>query len=103
MSIENNSELYEKYFDIAKLIEDDTKVNINELNNLMNINLNKMDYSYEVNSDTKTYLYENNKYNIYVGYNEKESKLVSIYLENEEKGSLSLGYDKEPESGIQIK
>ncbi|WP_042272404.1 hypothetical protein [Faecalimicrobium dakarense] len=97
------SEIYEVYYKIAQSIEDDSKISLSDIENLLQSkNLKKSEDYKDENPDLSLYSYSKDGLNMNIVYNEKESKCQDISLEDNESYEVSLCYYKHSDYGIQL-
>lgn len=97
------SDIYEVYYKIAQSIEDDSKMSLSDIENILEgKKLKKLDYYSDENTDLSLYLYSKDGLNMNIVYNEKEGKFQDILLEDNESYEVSLCYYKDGDSGIQL-
>lgn len=97
------SDIYEVYYKIAQSIEDDSKMSLSDIENILEGNkLKKSDDYSDENPDLSLYLYSKDGLNMNIVYNEKESKCQDVLLEDNESYEVSLCYYKDSDYGIQL-
>lgn len=97
------SDIYEVYYKIAQSIEDDSKMSLSYIENILEgKKLKKSDDYSDENTDLSLYLYSKDGLNMNIVYNEKEGKCQDVLLEDNESYEVSLCYYKDGDSGIQL-
>ncbi|RDY26715.1 hypothetical protein CHL78_012240 [Romboutsia weinsteinii] len=99
------SNMYKVYYKIAQSIEDDSKITIPEIEELLeNKKLEKFDdYYKDANPNLESYTYTQGGLTMDIVYDGKENQCYQIILEDIESGKVSLYYYKGMSYGIQLK
>ncbi|MCR8743748.1 hypothetical protein [Romboutsia lituseburensis] len=94
--------LYEVYFNIARTIENDTKISISDIELLLNNKKLKKIKNGNNNDNRATYLYEINDLKLYIDYDLKSNKCINILLKSCNTGDINLSYYKDTKDGISL-
>lgn len=97
------SNMYEVYYKLAQSIEDDSKISISDIEELLeNKKLKKSGDFYSENTNLKYYSYSQDGLMMDIVYDEKENKCYEIILEDIEAKGVSLYCYKDMSYGVRL-
>ena len=96
--IDKSNDMYDLYFKIAKLTEDNEKVKISDIEKILG---NKLEKLGSIENGINTYSFSKNEFTIFIDYNEKENKCYQVGIEGNNKKKTILYYSKDESHGIQ--
>lgn len=95
--------MYEAYYKIAQSIEDNSSLELGNIDQIIDSKLKKLD-EFVSNDNENLVSYSPNKdsLNLNLVFDEKTNKAESVIIEDIESNNISLGYYKNMEYGIQL-